>query len=207
VNENKNWPNDQREVYSKTDKTSTDSNTYAAARETGSGGKGNLMKHARNLILAGVLGLSGCASLFEPPVHVGDTETQTIARLGPPTAVYPDGNSKLLSYRPGYFSQYSYMARIGPDGRLVSYEQVWTMEKFAMIKPNVSTREDVLRTVGAPTEIVGYARSPYAAWNYGFREAGVWNSMMTIYLDSNGIVRKLENGPDLRYDADRFGFR
>jgi hypothetical protein len=158
---------------------------------------------ARSLILSAALSLSGCA-LFGPPPAVGDTESQVIAKLGQPRAVYPDGNSKLLSYSPGYFGQYSYMARIGPDGRLLSYEQVWTMEKFGTIKPDLSTKDDVLRTVGTPTEIVGYARSPYAAWNYGFKEAGVWNSMMTIYIDSNGIVRKLENGMDMRYERNGF---
>jgi hypothetical protein len=157
---------------------------------------------ARNLIFAAALGLSGCASILGPAPQVGDTEAQTIAKRGPPSAVYKDGGDRLLSYAPGYYGQNSYMARIGPDGKLKSYEQVWTNNRFAMIKPNVSTSADVLRIVGAPSMVASYARSPYIAWNYGYKEAGAWNSMMSIYIDDTGLVRGLENGPDQRYEKD-----
>jgi hypothetical protein len=157
---------------------------------------------AKNLILAAVLALAGCASIFGPAPAVGDTEAETVAKRGPPSAVYKEGSDRLLSYAPGYFGQQSYMARIGPDGRLKSYEQVWTTNKFALIKPNASTSEDVLHILGAPSTVTQYARSPYLAWNYGYKEAGVWDSMMTIYVDSNGLVRGLENGPDPRYEKD-----
>ncbi|HEY4318501.1 MAG TPA: hypothetical protein VGN04_12940, partial [Herbaspirillum sp.] len=86
---------------------------------------------AKNLVFAAVLGLSGCASVFGPAPAVGDTEAETVAKRGPPSAVYQDGQDRLLSYAPGYNGQYSYMARIGPDDRLKSYEQVWTNNKFA----------------------------------------------------------------------------
>ena len=77
----------------------------------------------------------------------------------------------------------------------------------AEIKPNVSTSDDVLRIVGAPSMVQRYGRSPNVGWNYGYREAGAWNSMMTVYIDPQGIVRGLENGPDPRYDKDGlFGF-
>ena len=159
---------------------------------------------AKNLIFAAALGLSGCATVFGPAPAVGDTEAQTVAKRGPPSAVYQDGADKLLSYAPGYWGQYSYMARIGPDGRVKSYDQVWTDARFAMIKPNISTKEDVLRIVGTPSKIGSYARNPYSAWTYGYRESGVWNSSMTIYIDNNGLVRGLENGPDRRYEHDGF---
>lgn len=158
------------------------------------------------LLAAAALSLSGCASLFAPPPAAGDSEEQVVTRLGSPTAVYPDGNTRLLEYAPGPFGQYAYMARIGPDGRLISYEQVWTVQKFQSIKVDQATKNDVLRIVGQPTEVMRYARIPYEAWNYGFKESGVWNSQMTVYFDDNGIVRKVENGPDPRYDDSRMRF-
>lgn len=160
---------------------------------------------SKNLMFAGVLGLSGCATMFGPAPTPGDTVAQVEAKRGQPSAIYQDGSDKVLAYSPGYWGQYAYMARIGPDGHLKSYEQVWTNEKFADIKPNVSTKDDVLRTVGQPSAVGKYARSPYIAWNYGYKEAGVWNSMMTIYLDDNGVVRGLQNGPDHRYEPGGFG--
>jgi hypothetical protein len=153
------------------------------------------------LILVGSLVLSGCAHMFGPPPTVGDTEAQAIAKRGQPSAVYRDGNDKLLSYAPGYWGQLSYMARIGPDGRLKSFDQVWTFNEFALIKPQVSTRDDVLRIVGAPSWTSTYARVPYTGWNYGYKESGAWNSLMTIYIDNKGLVRGMENGVDSRYET------
>jgi hypothetical protein len=153
------------------------------------------------LILVGSLVLSGCANMFGPPPAVGDTEAQAIAKRGQPSAVYRDGNDKLLSYAPGYWGQLSYMARIGPDGRLKSFDQVWTFNEFALIKPEVSTRDDVLRIVGAPSFTSTYARVPYTGWNYGYKESGAWNSLMTIYIDNKGLVRGMENGVDSRYET------
>ena len=148
--------------------------------------------------------LGGCA--FAPAVAPGEPESQVLARLGRPTAVYPEGNGKLLEYASGPFGQYTYMAHIGPDGNLISYEQVLTLQKFQSIKVNQDTKEDVLRIIGHPTEVMRYARIPFDAWNYGYKESGVWNSMMTVYFDDQGIVRKVENGPDPRYDDSRFKF-
>lgn len=151
-------------------------------------------------ITATTLFLAGCAA-FNPPV-AGNSETEVIARLGKPSQVYTIGNTRLLEYGAGSFGQYSYMARI-TDGKLVSYEQTWTLENFNAIKIGQDTKADVLHRVGHPTEVTGFARSPYEVWNYGFKESGVWNSMMSIYFDDNGIVRQKENGPDLRYESFR----
>lgn len=156
------------------------------------------------ILAAATLSLSGCASMFAPAVNPGDSEQQVLARLGQPSAVYPDGNTHLLEYTAGAFGQYSYMARIGPDGKLISYQQVWTLQNFQSIKIDQASKDDVLRLVGRPTEVTRYARIPYEAWNYGFKESGVWNSQMSIYFDDKGIVRKVENGPDPRYDDSRF---
>lgn len=150
--------------------------------------------------------LSGCAAWLQPPVAPGESEEQVLTRLGAPTNVYQDGNTRLFEYGAGAFGQYQYMARIGPDHRLISYQQVWTLENFHAIRVNQDTKQDVLARVGRPTEITRYARVPFDAWNYGFKESGVWNSQMTVYFDDNGVVHKVENGPDPRYDDSRFPF-
>jgi len=161
---------------------------------------------SRLLATTMALGLAGCASLWAPPVTPGQSEEQVLARLGAPTNVYQDGNTRLFEYGAGAFGQYQYMARIGPDQRLMSYQQVWTVENFHAIRPNQDTKQDVLKRVGRPTEITRYARIPFEAWNYGFKESGVWNSQMTVYFTDQGIVQKVENGPDPRYDDARMRF-
>lgn len=146
-----------------------------------------------------LLALHGCA-LLSPP-QAGITEQDLLHRMGTPTAIHQAGTERLLEYGAGNMGQHTYMARIGHDGRLVSYDQVWTIENFNKIVPGTTTREQVLHLVGHPLTMRRYPSSPdLEAWNYGFKESGVWNSEMSIYIDQQGIVRKMENGPDWRYE-------
>jgi len=151
--------------------------------------------------------LSGCAGLGGPAIGPGATEDEVIARLGQPTHVYQDGDSRLLEYMRGPMGQTTNMARIGPDGRLQSFEQVLTMERFARIVPGQTRQEQVLRIVGAPSEVKFYRHMGMQGWNYPYRENNVWDSMMTIYIDGAGLVRRMENGPDPRRMPSNWGRR
>lgn len=142
--------------------------------------------------------LLGACALDAGSLQPGKTEAQIISRYGQPTQRYQDGRDKLLEYMHGPFGQTTYMLRIGPDGKLISSEQVLTLEKFGTIKPGQSREQDVLKTVGTPSEVRHFPRTGLVEWSYPYKEAGVWDSMMSIYLDSTGTVRKLENGPDPR---------
>ena len=88
------------------------------------------------LALAGLLTLGVCASLMGPQFTPGMPVEQVIAYNGPPAIEYPDGNTRLLEWPVGEWSQYAYMARVGPDGKLISYENVRTREKFGTIQVN-----------------------------------------------------------------------
>lgn len=156
--------------------------------------------------LAACLLLSGCAG-FDTPQAVGTPESELVARLGQPTARYPLAHGEhLLEYRRGPWGQQTYMARFDADGRLESYEQVLTMEKFGSIRIDHDTKEDVLRTIGAPSETAYFPRMRREAWSYPYKESNVWNSLMSVYFDDAGIVRKLENGPDPKFDPGRGRF-
>ena len=142
--------------------------------------------------------LSACAGIRGPGQATGATPNQVVERLGRPNHIYQDGDTRFLEYMHGPMGQTTEMARIGPDGRLQSFEQVLTMEKFATIVPGQTRQEQVLRTVGAPSEIKYYRNVRMNGWNYPFKESNTWDSMMTIYIDSDGLVRRMENGPDPR---------
>ena len=145
--------------------------------------------------------LNSCATWLAPPVHPGQTEAEVVARLGPPTHLYQDGAGRLLEYMHGPMGQTTNMARIGPDGKLVSYEQVLTTQMFATIKIGESDKAMVLRTVGAPSDTRFYSSSQLEVWSYPFKENDLLDSLMSIYFDKAGIVRRLENGPDPRHNA------
>jgi hypothetical protein len=170
---------------------------------------GAAMKNlSKSLMLATGLLLGGCALVREAP-KVGDPADAVQAKLGRPTAVYPlDGGGQELEYATGPMGQFTWMARLGPDGRLASYEQVLTGEKFATIKVDKANKDEVLRTIGRPAERSRVAMHNYEVWSYRYKEASVWNSMMHVHFDQDGIVRQMLNGPDPMFDwRDKGGAR
>lgn len=153
------------------------------------------------LFTALTLTLSGCA-LFNPP-KAGQSVTEITHTLGNPSYQWQDQQDTVYEYNGGFMGQFTYMARFH-DNKLLSYEQVWTLQNFNKIVPQQWNQEQVIRLVGHPTEIRRYGNTTDIAWNYGYKESNIWNSMMSIYFNDQGIVTKVENGPDPRYD-DRDG--
>ena len=158
---------------------------------------------AATLALA-ALSLSACAPLFRQPPPAGAPLAAVTAALGQPNAVYPEPDGgQVLEYRGQPMGQFQHMARIAPDGRLLSYEQVLTSENFAKVKVDRWTKDDILRNFGRPAEVSRVGFHNYEVWSYRYKEAGVWNSMMHVHFDQQGVVRQMLNGPDPRYD-DRY---
>jgi len=160
------------------------------------------MKPILRLLITAVLAvLVGCSTLFPPPVTPGQSEADVIASRGQPTHRYQDGADHLLEYATGPWGRETYMARIGPDGKVISFEQVLTPQKFALIEPGKSTKADVLRIIGAPGLTSYLSWSDLEVWSYPYDENYNWKSMMHVHFDRSGIVRKLLNGPDPRYNG------
>ncbi|MFT5591481.1 MAG: hypothetical protein ACI9ZF_003682 [Bradyrhizobium sp.] len=157
----------------------------------------------RPFILVLALLSGGCAALLAPPVLPGATEAAVLDKLGTPTHRYTLGEDHLLEYAKGPWGQRTWMARIGSDGRLVSYRQVLTTAMFATLVPGVADKQQVLRTIGAPGETSSLPRIDMEVWSYAYKESDVWDSMMHVHFDRQGIVRQMLNGPDLRFDPDR----
>ena len=149
------------------------------------------------LALLAALSLSASAPLFRQPPPAGAPLAEVTAALGQPAASYaePDGG-RVLEYRGQPMGQFQYMARIGPDGRLVSYDQVLTSENFAKVKIGQWTKDDILRNFGQPAETSAVAFHDYEVWSYRYKEKGVWDSLMNITFTKLGVVRRMENSPD-----------
>lgn len=160
-------------------------------------------KMIRIATLSAALFLAGCAGpIFKVAPNLGDPLAAVTAKLGQPTGVYPlpDGGQE-LEYATAPFGQFTWMAHIGADGLLVSYEQVLTGEKFATIKVDKATKDDVLRAIGRPAEQSRVRLHNYEVWSYRYKEAGVWNSLMHVHFDEQGVVRQMMNGPDPMFEV------
>ncbi len=152
------------------------------------------------------LALTACASLARQAPPVGASVAEVEAAWGRPGASYRDGADTLLEYATGPMGQTTYMARIGPDERLRSFEQVLDGAHFARLQVGKSDKAEVLRTIGRPAERSRVFIGDYEVWSYRYKENGVWNSMMHVHFDRNGIVRMLLNGPDPLYEEERHFF-
>ena len=157
----------------------------------------------KNLALVAIfsLGLAACAAYAPPAPGASTAEVQ--ARLGPPTAVYRNGDDSMLEYAKGPAGQFTFMARMGPDGKLKSFEQVLTAEKLATIQLRKDTKETVLHTFGRPAERLRFHSVDGDVWAYRYKEQLAWNSMMYVEFDRNGVVQALVNGPDPDYEERR----
>jgi hypothetical protein len=150
-------------------------------------------KMIRITMLCAALSLAGCAGpIFKETPLVGDPLAAVTTKLGRPTAIYPlpDGGQE-LEYATAPFGQFTWMARMSPDGRMVDH----------------ATKADVLRTIGRPAEQSRVALHNYEVWSYRYKEASVWNSLMHVHFDEQGVVRQMMNGPDPMFDVrDRKGW-
>ncbi len=166
----------------------------------------NLAKHAARVSATVALGvgLSACVGVMRTAPTVGDPLATVQAKFGPPSAVYPAPTGQELEYRTGPMGQFTWMAQMGPDGRLAAFEQVLSAEGFGKIKIDSATKADVLRTIGRPAETSFLSLPQLEVWSYRYKESGVWNSMMHVHFDKAGIVRMMQNGPDPMYEEKRF---
>ncbi|ALK98131.1 hypothetical protein AB595_17890 [Massilia sp. WF1] len=156
------------------------------------------------IALALILTLSACAPLVRRTPAVGAPLSEVTAKLGQPNAVYPDpAGGQILEYRGQPMGQFQHMARIGADGRLLSYEQVLTSENFAKIEIGVWNKDEVLRHFGRPAEVMRSRLEEGEIWSYRYKEQGLWNSMMNVDFNARGTVLRVFNSPDPVLD-DRY---
>jgi hypothetical protein len=154
--------------------------------------------------LALILTLSACAPLIRRTPSVGAPLAEVTAKLGQPNAVYPDPDGgQVFEYRGQPMGQFQHMARIGADGRLLSYEQVLTSENFAKIQVGRWNKDDVLRHFGRPAEVMRSRLHEGEIWSYRFKEDGVWDSVANVDFNARGMVLRVFNSPDPLLD-DRF---
>jgi outer membrane protein assembly factor BamE (lipoprotein component of BamABCDE complex) len=154
--------------------------------------------------LALILSLSACAPMIRRTPAVGAPLAEVTAKLGKPDAVYPDpAGGQVLEYRGQPMGQFQHMARIGADGKLISYEQVLTSENFDRIEVGRWNRDDVLRNFGRPAEVVRSRLEEGEIWSYRYKEKGVWNSVMNVDFNARGTVLRVFNSPDPLLD-DRY---
>ncbi|WP_338848945.1 outer membrane protein assembly factor BamE [Massilia sp. W12] len=150
------------------------------------------------LCLTALCLLAGCAQ--PPALPPGASEREVLARLGQPSAIYAFENQKILEYNSWPHGQQTWMAHLGAGGVLLSFTQSLSTEQFSRLHIGHSRQEQVLRLLGQPYEVSRLPLIDKEVWSYPYRESGVWDNMMHLYFDKQGILQRMENGPDDRIE-------
>lgn len=148
--------------------------------------------------------LAGCAT--PGPSLVGADRAAVQSKIGPPPEQFalPGGGERWL-YPWGGLQQRVDVVDFDSTGRVAQVRQVRTGENFARVRVDVDTQADIRREFGPPRTVVPYPRVGLVGWSFPYLENDIWRSEMVIYFDAQGIVRRIENGPDPRFlgDGDR----
>ncbi len=150
------------------------------------------------MLLAAALLAVGCAT---PDASLVGADRKAVeARLGANAVRFPlAGGGERWIHPAGGHQQQAWAVDFDASGRVVSVTQVKTAENFARVRIGADTQADILREFGRPRITQPFPLTGQTGWMYPYLENGIWNSEMAIYLDSQGIVRRIENGPDPRY--------
>lgn len=151
------------------------------------------------LLGASLVLLAGCAA-SPARIAVGEDAASVQKRVGPPAQLVatPDGERWL--YPTGPLGQLSFAVEIGPDHKVKAVKQVLTDEHFAEIVRGSWDQKRVREEFGPPAEESVQPRRHATIWSYRYKQDGVWNSLMHIYFDPQGLVQDYHPGPDPLYE-------
>ncbi|WP_291993685.1 hypothetical protein [Candidatus Accumulibacter sp. ACC003] len=155
----------------------------------------------RALAVFTALFVSACAGYDGGNLKAGvSTLPEVVASMGSPAMVWKNADgSEQLAYPRGPAGTQTFMAYVGPDGKLQRLEEVLNTEHFALVRAGMN-KDEVLRVLGPSgsqwTEF--YSRSNTLAWSWLFCNS--WNSQEffdVMFDGSTGIVRSTGQHPNL----------
>jgi hypothetical protein len=79
------------------------------------------------------------------------------------------------------------MADLGPDGRLIVVRQALGEDTFRRISAG-TTRDEVLRLIGPPSDTMAFERMGQVAWMWRFRDLWGYTADYSVTFDSRWIA-------------------
>ena len=138
--------------------------------------------------------LAGCAGTYGPQaLKTGASLNEVTSALGTPTGRYPRAGGERVEYARGPYGKHTYMLDFDGQGRLTSWEQVLTEEKFDTLRAG-ATRDELLFMLGHPSDRRALALHNRALWSY--RYDGPFCKWFQVDLDAGGKVVATGYGPD-----------
>ena len=143
------------------------------------------------VLFAGLLAAAGCAT-YKDLQPAQSTRAEVEAALGPPAEVRARSDGETWLYYPKQpFPRKVLVARVAPDGKLITVEQRLSEEYIAKLIPDQSTRDDVLALFGRPYERLNVPRMQRDMWSWHMRQYGTLPATLNVQLSPDGVVREI----------------
>jgi hypothetical protein len=140
--------------------------------------------------VAALIVLGGCATSYGPQaLKTGASVDEVKAMLGAPTGQYASDGGERIEYARGPYGMLDMDAR----GHLVRWQQVLSEDRFNALKVGAS-RDDVLRTLGHPSETSVLPRQRTTLWSYRYETP--FCQWFQVGIDAGGKVVDTGYGPD-----------
>lgn len=138
--------------------------------------------------------LGACATRYGPEsLASGATVAEVERALGPPTGRHGGPPAERFEYARGPFGKHTYMLAFDAGGKLQGWEQVLTESRFDRLRAGMS-RDELLASVGRPSEVASLPRQRQALWSYRYETP--FCRWFQVALDPAGKVVETGYGPD-----------
>jgi hypothetical protein len=140
------------------------------------------------------LALAGCASFDGRGLAPGQSSVTDVERvMGAPADKRQVGAETWYFFPRQPYGRVTYVARVGPDGRLVGLEQRLTDANVAKIVPNTTRAQDVRDLLGPPWTAVQYAPLDRNVWTWWMRRYGDPGlpGELVVQMSPDGVVREV----------------
>lgn len=147
---------------------------------------------ARRFLAVGALAaaLGGCAGYGGAGLMPGQATADDVLRvMGPPSLQWTDADgSRQFAYPRGPAGVHTFMAHIGPDGRLQRLDNVLDEDGFARIAPGM-TPAQVLRQLGPPQPRTVYFKArDERVWEWRYCDAWAQLARFNVLFDAGREV-------------------
>lgn len=150
--------------------------------------------------LCGVL--CGCAGYGPRALHAGGSQADAVRELGSPSGRYAvPGGGQRLEFARGPFGRHTYMVDLDAQGRITGWQQVLGEDNFNRVRAG-ETRDELLRSLGRPSEIRGGDWQGGQVWSYRYETVMGLCQWFQVSLDDGGIVTSSAYGIDPRCDVN-----
>ena len=144
--------------------------------------------------------IAGCAGFDGRGLEPGASANEVEALMGPAADKRVKGSETWLYYPRQPYGYSTYVARIGPDGKLIALEQRLTDENVAKIERGKSRTEDVRDLMGPPYTAINFSRMQRDIWEYRFRSLqSTVPYALYVQFSPDGIAREVYTMSDPDY--------